>query len=110
VVVKLPQLPLPITPFFLINTVNFEPIERLLESQVREIIETTFIAARARFVAALHSPNTQLTKALSTAGHLVRLSKDMEANGTLTLKVIHRSFHKFTLESNHVLGHCHFLF
>ena len=110
VVVKLPQLSPPLTTFFLVNTVNFESIERLLETQVREIIETTFIAARAWLVATLHPLNTQPTEALSTAGHLVRFSKDIEANGTLTLKVVSRGFHKFTLKSNLVLGYRHFVF
>jgi hypothetical protein len=107
VVVELPQLSLPITTFFLVNTVDFEAIQRLLESQVREVIEAVFIAARARLVATLHPLNAQPTEALSTACHLVRLSKDVEANGTLALKVVHRGFHKFTFKSNLVLGHCH---
>ena len=102
-VVKVPQLSSPFTAFFFVNTVNFESIQRLLESFVREIIEAVFIAARARLVVVLHSLNALPTEALSTAGHLIRLSKDMEANRTLTLKVVHRSFHKFTLKSNLVL-------
>jgi hypothetical protein len=100
VVVNLPQLSPPITTFFLVNTVDFEPIQRLLETQIREIIEITFITARAWLVATLHSLNALPTEALSTAGHLVRLSKDMEANGALGLKPLRRLFNKFTLKSN----------
>jgi hypothetical protein len=47
-----------------------EPIEGLLETQVREIIEIAFIAARVRLVATLHSLNALPKEALSTAGHL----------------------------------------
>jgi hypothetical protein len=110
VAVKLPQLSPPITTFFLVNTVNFEPIQRLLKSQVREIIEITFIAARAWLIATLHPLNALPTEALSTACHLVRLSKDMEAYGALGLKPLRRIFNKFTLKSNFVLGYSHFVF
>jgi hypothetical protein len=68
VAVKLPQLSFPITTFFLVNTVNFEPIlkEATEVPGYREIIETAFIAARARLVATLHPLNTQPTEALYT--------------------------------------------
>ena len=107
--VKLPQLSFPLTTFFLVNTVNFESIQRLLESLVREIIEVTLITARARLVVVLDSLNALSTEALFTAGHLVRLSKNVEANRTLTLKVLSRSFDKFTLKSNLGLEHSHFI-
>jgi metal-sulfur cluster biosynthetic enzyme len=55
---------------------SVEPIQRLLESQVRKIIEIAFIAEGARLEVAFHPRNAQSTKALSTAGHLVWLSKD----------------------------------
>ena len=105
-VVKFPQLSFPLTTFFLVNTVDFKSIEWLLKTLVREIIEAVFITARTRFVATFYPLNATSAKAFSTAGHLVRLSKDMETNGTLTLKVIHRSFDKFTLKSNLLLLLC----
>jgi hypothetical protein len=98
--VNLPQLSFPLTTFLLLRTVNFESIEWLLKAFVGKIIEITFIAARAWLVATLHPLNALPTEALSTAGHLVRLSKDMEANGTLGLKPLWRFFNKFTLKSN----------
>ena len=47
---------------------------------VGDIIEAVFITARVRLVIVFNSFNTLPTEALSTAGHLLRLSKDMEAN------------------------------
>jgi hypothetical protein len=110
VVTKPPQLSPPITTFLLLRTVDFESIEWLLKAFVGKIIEVGFITAGARLEVTFHPLNALPTEALSTTDHLVRLSKDMEANGTLTLKVISRGFHKFTLKSNLVLGHCHFVF
>ena len=98
--VNLPQLSLPLTTFLLLRTVDLESIEWLLKAFVGKVIEVVFITARAlRLVAILHPLNTQPTEALSTAGHLIRLSKDMEANGTLCLKPLWRLFNKFTLKS-----------
>ena len=71
-----------------------------MKAFVGKIIKVVFIAARARLVATLHPLNALPTEALSTAGHLVRLSKDMEANGTLGLKPLWRLFNKVTLKSN----------
>ena len=100
VIIKLPQLSSPLTTFLLLRTVDFESIEWLLKAFVGKVIKVVFITARARLVATLHPLDALPTEAFSTAGHLVRLSEDMEANGTLGLKPLWRFFNKFTLKSN----------
>ena len=91
-VVKLLQLSFPFTAFLFLRTVDFESIERLLKPFVGKIIEIFCITARARLEVTFDPLNTQSTEALSTAGYLVRLSKDMEANGTLSWKPLWRIF------------------
>ena len=67
---------------------------------VGKIIEIFCInTARARLEVTFDPLNTQSTEALSTAGYLVRLSKDMEANGTLSWKPLWRIFKKFAFKS-----------
>ena len=77
-VVKLPQFSFPVTTPFLVAAENLEPIQWLLKALVGEIIEVVLFTARTRIVVAFNYLNALLAEAFSTAGHLVRLSKDMD--------------------------------
>ena len=94
--------------YLFVSTVNLKPIEWLLKSLVGKIVKVVFFATRAWIVLGFNSLNAQFTEALATAGHLVRLSNDMQAHWTLSLKILGRLFYKFTLKSNLMLLYCHY--
>ena len=102
-IIKLPQFSCSLTALFLVSTEDFEPIEWLLKSLVGKIIEVVFFAAWTILMFIFDLLNTLSTEALSTACHLIRLTKDLQANRTVSLKIVWRIFHKFTLKSSLVL-------
>ncbi len=83
VLIKLSQFPRPLTPVFLVATANFQIVEQLFHTFVREIRKLLFIASWARLLSCFDVLNTSFAKLLSTACDLVGLSNDLETNWTL---------------------------
>jgi hypothetical protein len=76
VIIQPSKLTNPLTPPLCIGTVNFEPIEWLLEPFVRETVVNILETARARLPRPNDTRYARFAVAFSTAGHLVRLAKD----------------------------------
>ncbi len=83
VLIKLSQFPRPLTPVFLVATANFQIVEQLFYTFVREIRKIFFIASWAQLLSCFNVLNTSFAKLLSTACDLVGLSNDLETNWTL---------------------------
>ena len=81
--IKLSQFLCPLTPVFLVSTLNFQIIERLFQTFVWEIRKLLFIASWARLFISFDVFNTSFAKLLSTACDLVGLSNDLETNWAL---------------------------
>ena len=64
-------------------------------------VEVSIIAGWTGLVVSLHSFNTLFTEALPTAGGLVGLPKNQQANGTLRLNSFGWLFYKHTLNTSH---------
>ena len=67
------------------RAMNFEPIQWLLESLVREMVVDILETTRARLVRPYNALNARFAVALSTARHLVRFAEDEQADGTICL-------------------------
>ena len=107
--VKLSQLSCPLATYLFVGTVNLKPVQWLLKSLVRKVVEVVLLAARAGVILCFNSLNAHFTEAFATACHLIRLSNDMQTHWTFNLKIFRRIFYKFTLESNLVLLYCHYV-
>ncbi len=100
VLIKLSQFPRPLTPVFLVATANFQAIERLLVSCVREIGETFCVASWTPIIS--DGLDTRLTVLISTACDLVWFSNNLMTNWTVSLKIFRWRLQKLTIKSRHV--------
>ncbi len=103
VLIKLSQFPRPLTPVFLVATSNFQAIERLLVSRVREIGETFCVASWTRLVFDLDSLDTSFAVLLSTTWNLIWFSNNLETNWTTSLEMFRWRLEKLAVKSHHIL-------
>ena len=101
---QLPVLSNPLTAFLLVGAVNFEAGESSLKTFVGEDVKV-ILTARARLTASLHPLNTDLAEAVATTGDLVWLTQNQQAQGTITLNHLWRSFNKLTIKSSKLVSH-----
>ena len=76
--VELSQLFRPLATYLFVGTVDLKPVQWLLKSLVRKVIEVVLLTARVGIILGFDSLNAHFTEAFATACHLIRLSNDMQ--------------------------------
>ena len=108
--IQFPVISDPLTAFLLVGAANPETGESSLKTFVGEDIKVV-LTARTRLTAPFHPFNTDLAEAIPTAGDLVGLTQNQQAQGTITLNYFWRSFNKLTIKPTKLVSHarieCH---
>ena len=97
---KLAQLPTPLTALCLLRAPNTNLVQRTTQSDVWKDRKLLAIARRTRLLVGLNSLDAHSTEGVSTAGHLMRLTKHQQADRTLGLDSSWRMLHKLAVKPN----------